>query len=529
MRLSAVLLCLLLASCKVGTTAVTPAKASPKAQTTSGPVGIVEPGPASPTPKPVASVARLDSVALSGHITLDAGYIVAQGGGNIVAQGGGNIVAQGGGNIVAQGGGNIVAQGGGNVISAKQDPAALGSQLIGNDGAGAVAAVSAGLITNDGGSLITNDGGSWHLLDVATSSALPAAGMAVQAINLSTGRPILMVDGKGRVGKWVLSDASGAYQLFIPRSLEGNVLIQAQPPAKLADPRLRLTRLANASQVGEVAVDEPSTLAVAFCRNILISKITPLLFPGLETTVQPTNLTPEQRLILETLRKQLDVSLQAGDAGSLDDHQRKALAIRCSDVVLAKLHFGELKIDRLVEPFAGPDEPALAAIDGVLRKVQDKVRAKLDGDPAFFTTLVQAPLDRNPVHPEDARNYLQRYNDWVKVYNAANPKQHRDPYDVKTPADIGAFIGEAYLASNDVIQNYVDGGKIFEGIEIVLRSLDDKESQFDSDRLRAGINGVAQAVGLQFAQQIEEVGQIVAGSGTPEARKELSAMDITVR
>jgi hypothetical protein len=132
-------------------------------------------------------------VALTGKVKLDAGYITAQGAGSLATQG--------------------------DVISARLDLAALGSQLIGNNGAAVLAAVSAGIVSNNGSGIISDNGAGRRLLeDAQADGVLPVAGMAVQAINPATNQPVLMVDARGHVGKWVLSDAQGNYKLYVPRA-----------------------------------------------------------------------------------------------------------------------------------------------------------------------------------------------------------------------------------------------------------------------------------------------------------------------
>jgi hypothetical protein len=416
-------------------------------------------------------------VALTGKVKLDAGYITAQGAGSLATQG--------------------------DVISARLDLAALGSQLIGNNGAAVLAAVSAGIVSNNGSGIISDNGAGRRLLeDAQADGVLPVAGMAVQAINPATNQPVLMVDARGHVGKWVLSDAQGNYKLYVPRTLQGNVLIQAQPPAKLADARLRLSRLVKAGEQLDVAVDEATTLAVEFCRDTLRARLETLMTQAPGTDIRDSHLSAAELAALNALHQQLADAFAAAGTKDFTPHQRSALAYLIANELLGGLTLDEVRIDRTVGDYTGPDEPALMAMEAVLRTIQAGASAKLREDPSFF----------------DQQPFLTRFNAWAATVG-------RKPFAVKTPADVGAFIGEAYIAGNDTVELYGEGGSPWASTRGVLELMGIRQARENMERLRAGVNGMSRAVTYSFAEHLDDVAALVRGMARPDARAELDAID----
>jgi hypothetical protein len=348
--------CAAIAACKTDPTPVRP-KAS-AATTAAKP---------SPTPASVASrvlVAGQGGRTLTGTVVVDAGYVVAQGGGNLLTIGGKQIVGVGnlmtagnsgtlitndGGSLITNDGGSIITNDGGSIISND------GGSLINNGGSTIVAQGAGNLITNDGGSLITNDGGSLVADDGTTLLAngivaqgagnivaqgagnivaqgagnivaqgagnfgllattprpsvdppapgtqLPAAGMVISVVSLDTHKYVPL--GRNAAGKPVYSiysDARGGYKIYPEADPEENLLVVTSAPGS-RDPRRALNVLGTAHGPTEVPVEANTDLASKFLRVAFAAQLKVLVLRKSPPGVPPCNKSEAQDMFVALL------------------------------------------------------------------------------------------------------------------------------------------------------------------------------------------------------------------------------------
>jgi hypothetical protein len=423
-------LCLALAACRVegGVPRVTPSKA---------PVAAASVHAASPTPG-VAGPVRLAkpasaSTTLAGAIVVDAGYIVAQGGGNIVAQGGGNVVTAGplntndggslitndggsmtGGNggttIVAQGGGNIVAQGGGNLIT--------------NDGAGVVASDGVTIVAQGGGNIVAQGGGNYRLAAApAPGTQLPAAGMAVGAYSLTSGRYVPVgVDKAGKPVYTVYSNLQGAYELYVPADA-GNVLVVANVPGS-RDHRLAFDLLDGAGD----RLDEDTAMVTKLLRQLMYGRFQVYIAQaGADGPVQ--------------LNSDLDRAFASVTGDFLPRLREAGKRLNGADLASRARH-----VQRMAD-LVLPDARALADVAGPVATIRQVMGQLRERAPGFYAGARLAPL------VQEARAATDAFNQTLLASQPGVATPYVVPFGFtadgfKKPSDLADFMVRALYSPN---------------------------------------------------------------------------------
>lgn len=347
---------LLLSACQLPGVQTTGRKAGPAKAVAS----------AKPTVKPSAALPTAVDGVLSGTLKMDASYVVAAGGGNVIAAGGGNVIAAGGGNVIAAGGGNVIAAGGGNVIAP--------------------------------------GGGNYRTLSTAlpAGTMLPASGMVVVALSVTTGKPLTEA---------VFTDAQGRYTLTLPKGLTENVNLVAAVPGtsetdpKLSDRRLQYSVLTKPS--GARAIDEDTALATRYLRAVFNNKV---------------------QAFFQNMLKASDVALQPYPQG-FRDMIAKAKAMKISEMPEPRQRVLYQRATRLLMAVIELDaakaelsqDPALPTMVSILREIREAAGRKLAADPAHFAQA----------------SYIKEQPLWGCYYV------------IKKPSDINDFLVTKYLSIGD--------------------------------------------------------------------------------
>lgn len=413
----------------------TPA-ASPKA---------LAPSPAaSPTAKPVpALLARPagDVQVLTGVVRIDASYAVGAAGARLISNNGGSAVAASAA-IVANNGGNLISEQGGSLISE------AGGALISDAGTG----------------LISNNGGAYGLLDLPAprqGEVLPAAGMVLAVRDLATGELQKLGDGpQGKPVYEVLTNASGAFELYLPAASPGSLLLESRFPVatgKAADPRLQYD-LVSDTPTQALVIDEDTAQVSRYARSTWKSTIEKfVLTDNVDGTVrdlsQETNPLASQInvFVTEFHAEAVRVGLNKAPAADVD-----ALATRIADALIARVPLSQIVLSHAIWPdWTGPEEPALPALVDVMRQAREATGAKLAADPQFFA---QQPF--------------------LQAINAGRAT----PYEVRKATDLNEILMEEYLAKN---KHHSETDAVFALIGVPLTQ---------SQRLYAAVNNYIGAV-----------------------------------
>jgi hypothetical protein len=278
-----------------------------------------------PSPKPA------DKTMLSGLLKMDAHYVISAGGGNVISAGGGNVISAGGGNVISAGGGNVISAGGGNVISA--------------------------------------GGGNYRVLadvKVSVGTVLPAKGMVVVPVSLTTGKP---------VGEAVFTDERGHYEIAIPKGLAENVRIVAAVPGKSAsDPivanrRLQYAVIAAPDAGEDVTIDEDTALITRYLRVIIRHQT--------RNSIQASVWTSdEQAQAYDQATLKLRAKATAIGLLGLPEERQLAVYERFTDILMASARLDTLK--------NASDKPIVPMLVGMLRDIREAATTKLIASPTFF-------------------------------------------------------------------------------------------------------------------------------------------------
>ncbi|MDB5095741.1 MAG: hypothetical protein JWM80_162 [Cyanobacteria bacterium RYN_339] len=282
---------------------------------------------------PVVAQAPPDSVKLTGHVAIDAGYVISNNGGSIVSNNGGSVLAV-------------------------------------------------------GGALVSNNAGNFRLLEAAPT-VLPAYGMAVEAFALPDLRPLTVAaDQGGKALTAVTSERDGAFTIYVPAALANKLVISGRVPGS-SDPRAQVKLLTDVATNGDRALDEDSTLISNYLMEGFVSRVREII-----TTDDPQRvvesltlsaLSPPVKLALAAVVKEMNqAGLEAGLRTAKPEATLK-LARAATLTVVDHLKFDQIMITPAVQanwPF--PDAPALPTIVTAMRKTREGAAAKLAADPAYF-------------------------------------------------------------------------------------------------------------------------------------------------
>ncbi|MFN3429623.1 MAG: hypothetical protein ACK46X_06690 [Candidatus Sericytochromatia bacterium] len=324
---------------------------------------------------PATAPAPVTGVPLSGTVRVDAAYMVKSGGG-VVAAGGANVVAAGGGNVISAGGGNVISAGGGNVISAG------GANFR-------VAAADA----------------------PAVGTILPVKGMAVQAIDMATGKPI---------GQPVATDDQGRFTLGVPEGLENNVLLVARVPGS-EDTRLRYDLVAAPTKSDTLAIDEDSATVARYMRRCMVTRFAAFLNDeivngSVEEFVRRLNLPEFAATAALPAFKELQQKAKDSGLNKLSQAEREPYAQRFADALLARVKLESMVINPMLH--AGDKSVtghAVTRMTEVLRAGREAAAVKMKADPAYFTN----------------QDYLKKATRWKS--------------GIERPADLGEFVVTEYM------------------------------------------------------------------------------------
>jgi hypothetical protein len=382
--------------------------------------------PAAQPPRPMVGT-RLTrppsgTTVLAGQVAIDASYVVRAGGGSLIANNGSGVLAAGVSSLAADGrllasDGTAIAESSGNIISEN------GGAIVANN--------SSNIVANNGGGLTGKT--KRQLLQAKTAeygAMLPAAGIQIGLRSLSTGLPVSIgLDGHGGPVYTVYTNLKGGYELYVPTSEQGNLLVEARVP-KTADPRQAYDILATPGTAG--VVDEDTALATRFIREILIRRVTTFFVEDPAVVLCEIDSSSSYSDGLKTflsaaLTEFHDRGVKAGvtsSAAQVDAVQ--ALATRCTDLVLANVPFDTVVLGGQSTVTWGngigeTKEPAVLAITEFLRSLRTHATFQLNAHPDFF----------------DQQPYFQSAN-------ACDPGR----YVIKKPADFNSFLIQEYFGNN---------------------------------------------------------------------------------
>ena len=454
--------------------------------------------------------------ALSGHVRLDAAYLVGSGAGTLIGADGGSLIGDDGGSLICADGGSLigadaasavgitgsplVAAGAGNAIASvglSADGARLvgkgGNTLIGADaasfvGMGAslvgnalVGADGGSLIGADGGSLIGADGGTYRLAQapapasgLKAGQALPAAGMLVAALSLADGKPLPVgQDADGKPVYAVYTDAAGRYEIFPPAESRGNLRVVAIAGAG-TDARLRYGVFANPGTEGAAGVgpgsrdvSEPAAIAASYVYLCVMGQLDSILRKNFKSRIELVMEQaeaigaelPEIKAVrrLEALAEELGYE-------SWPAEERDALLRRVVDIGLANVDFATLQnLD---------GQPALPILEEKLAKGVEEVAALMAAPPAGKTA--RTVFDDVPT---------------LKGYT------------ILRPSDLNEFIVTKIIAVDPL-----DTGRIVERISVLRLELGLQVNGALSGELGGASYGIANEIGSKIFATDPETG-----------------------
>lgn len=433
----------LLAACPARVDVVTPARKTPKPATTprvaatGSPAAPASRPPTSPGPEATATPAPVPArlrkpetptLVLRGTVKIDASYAVGAAG-SVISNNGSSVLALADIGLLANNGGNLISDRGGSLISDN------GGALI-SDGGG-------GLIANNGGGLVSKT--KYALFQATPAPALgqvlPAAGILLRATSLRGATPIsLGVDGRGEPVFAIRSDAAGAYEVYVPADLAGNLLITAEVP-KSVDPRLRYEMLVPAEKEAAPAIDEDSVLVTRLLRRAYVNVLTDIFAaPDVDAMVAVvdtfTNLQPEVRAVFTSVAR--DFRKAADETGVTGSPRAELaeLAERVADVFTARVDFDAATVGEGSMPVRADDRadaqkllgtPLIPLANRLMRAIREKATERLTVDPGLVGRQV-----------------------WFVEANAARAAAGLPAFEIKRPSDVGLVIVDAYLTSTNV-------------------------------------------------------------------------------
>jgi len=351
---------------------------------------------------------------VSGSVALDAGYatqhgasIIASNGASALQLGDASLIANNGPNLILPDGNTIISQNGGGIISEN------GAGIIAHNGAGLTGKVKRGL-----------------LAAAATGSfgaVLPTAGLAVGVVDLASGKLLkLGEDAHGNPAYGVVTDATGAFHLYLPADLTKAVRVVGLPRDG-GDARLE-TNLLTSKLDGALALDEDSQ-AVATNMRLQLGKAILHMFdppPG-ETAVDDVVLSLAEPGIQEAFdqaQQRLAGVFKAADGAGLDADTKLAIALRLTDIELSEMPSAATQ----PVPIKGAQRPAVPGmiVDdmvGVLRQLREQVGTVMEAE---------RQAGRDPAAYFAAKPYLRDLD---------------PPFPIRKPADLDDFVIRGVLAN----------------------------------------------------------------------------------
>jgi hypothetical protein len=344
---------------------------------------------------------------LVGHVTLDALAIAARGaitlaanGQTLAASAGGVISTESGGKLVGSGG-TVLALANGNLIpsSASGVDALTGGQaglsadnrllaaggIISDNGGGVISNHGGSIVANNAGNIVSNNGGSLGttkafkglaigpvsrgLLDTGsgatatldTATAVPLAGVLVSAISLKTHAYLPVgVDASGSPVYSVFTDLGGRYELYLPNTDLGTVMIAVTPApgnnAQVSYNTLAPTSLASGGSTLAVTSDEDSDLAVQTMREAFVDNMALVLTSQDAGPVLTSDLgnNPLLRPAFASFVAQLNASARSAGVPQGPDAARipavRQLAYLLCDTVLANGNADQIQLSATFQP-----------------------------------------------------------------------------------------------------------------------------------------------------------------------------------
>ncbi|MNS32908.1 hypothetical protein D3C72_650040 [compost metagenome] len=326
-----------------------------------------KPQTTSPVASALPTAAPVTGVPLSGTVRVDAAYMVKSGGG-VIAAGGANVVAAGGGNVISAGGSNVISAGGGNYRVAAAEAPAVGT-------------------------------------------ILPAKGMAVQAIDMASGKPI---------GAPVATDDKGRFTLGVPEGLANNVLLVAQVPGS-KDSRLRYDLVTAPEKSDTLAIDEDSATVARYMRRCMVTRFAAFLNDetlngSVERFVELMNLPEFAAKAALPAFTEVQQKAKASGLNKLPQAEREPYAQRFADALLARVKLEQMVINpSLHNGDKGITGHAITRMTEVLKLGREAAAVKMKADPDFFAQ----------------QDYLKKATRWKS--------------GIERPADLGEFVVTEYM------------------------------------------------------------------------------------
>lgn len=472
----------LLASCQVkagttpskGTTRSAAVAASPGPKATNA----TSPGPAG-LPEGVLLKPPGDFKTLSGTVQLEAAYVVGQRAGQLLSNNGAGVLAlSGAGGLVANNGGNIISNNAGTLISDH------GGGLISDHGGGIVSDHGGGLIGPNGASygLLAETGASGEASAAASPAAgtppagtiVPAAGMAFRAVDLQTGLPLALgQDAQGRPAYEIVTNARGAFEVYLPAAAANTVRFVAAPVTG-TDLRL-LTDDLESHPARAVTLDEDSAQVVSYIRYTttqgVLANVGRTPEDVLKDDVIPL-LPADQKDAVITGWQALIAGMIAANLPRRSKAEQAAISQRIADLALSYVQLDQVMIRGNLLDNVGlgaflpsTDEPAIAAIADVMKRIRGKI-----------TTVFQREAD--PVAYFAAQPYL-----------VASNQRAATPYQILKPADFNDYIIRGFVANPDL-----DTATRYSSLVELLAGKDVKLKAPDAVRLLSGEKAIFDAV-----------------------------------
>jgi hypothetical protein len=369
------------------------------------------------------------SVRIDATYALGAGSLVSDAGGGLISDNGGAVLALADIGLLSNNSGNLVSDQGGNIIS---DHA---SGIISDHASGIVANNSGGRVSNTMGALLQAPATA-----LGPGEVLPAAGMVVRARSLADGKPLALgVDATGAEVFTIRTDAKGAYEVYVPAAIAGNVVVTAEVP-KSADPRLRYDLLVPVAATEARGIDEDTSLVSRYQRqgylNLLVDILVAPDIDALTTAYESYDNVPVAvRSLMIAFAREFRA---AGDAAGLTREPRariEAVAGRVADAFMARVDFDAVEITEGALPITGPGRTDAERLLGT-RTIPLGVR------------LLRLVRERAAVIRAD-RPTFPAGDPWFEEANAALRAAGKPAIEIKRPSDVGLFIVDAFLTGGN--------------------------------------------------------------------------------
>lgn len=315
--------------------------------------------------RPAGEVTRL-----AGVLSLDAGYLIATGGGTAISDNGAGLVAIGAGSLISNHGGGVVTTADGRLLAS---------------GAG-------NLISDRGAALLGP--ATYRVAQAAPLAAgteLPAVGMAVRAYAMTDDSPLsLGTAPDGRPVYEILTNAQGAFELFLPTDLKGhNIRLEATPPGP-RDERLVYERVDAFGTAEAATIAEDTRLVARYLRQAFGVRFRALIW-GAEAPyyAEEMNLPDDMQASAAAISNSLNQAALAAGLPTAGEAAQRRAGQRAADAVLAYLDLSGVVV--------ADGTPVVAQLTRVLREIKLATAAKLQADPDFFVTqpyVARANLER---------------------------------------------------------------------------------------------------------------------------------------